>query len=95
MARWSILPALRFSQRAIWSKAPKHDAPMKRGVDGIYHKMSPKHLQRYIDEFQHLHNSRPKDTIDQMGGVVCGMVGRGLPCKVLIADNGLSSGARS
>lgn len=70
-------------------------APMKRGVDGVYHKMSPKHLQRYVDEFQHRHNVRPSDTIDQMGSVVQGMSGRSLPYKALIADNGLPSGARS
>ncbi len=68
---------------------------MKRGHDGIYHKMSPKHLQRYVDEFAKRHNVRNADTIDQMAEVVRGMVGKRLQFSELTADNGLSSGARS
>jgi len=31
---------------------------LKRGYIGIYHWMSPKHLQRYCEEFSHRYNSR-------------------------------------
>ena len=31
---------------------------MKRGIYGIYHQVSYKHLQRYCDEFSHRYNSR-------------------------------------
>lgn len=31
---------------------------MKRGIYGIYHSVSPKHLQRYCDEFAFRHNTR-------------------------------------
>jgi transposase-like protein len=31
---------------------------MKRGIYGIYHQTSPKHLHRYCDEFAHRYNTR-------------------------------------
>ena len=41
-------------------------ALMKRGYYGTYHKMSPKHLNRYVQEFAGRHNIRGLDTIAQM-----------------------------
>ena len=68
---------------------------LKRGYVGIYHKMSPKHLQRFIEEFSGRHNAQSADTVDQMKRIVEGMVGKQLTYKQLTTDNGLSSGARS
>ena len=68
---------------------------LKRAHKGVYHKLSAKHLQRYVQEFAGRHNVRESDTIDQMGTVVAGMVGKRLCYRDLIADNGLSSGART
>ena len=68
---------------------------LKRGYYGTYHKMSPKHLDRYVKEFSGRHNARGQDTIDQMRGVVRGMDHKRIRYKDLIADNGLDSTARS
>ncbi len=68
---------------------------LERGHQGIYHKFSPKHLDRYVTEFAGRHNDREADTVDQMTGIVAGMVGKRLTYADLTADNGLDSGARS
>ena len=68
---------------------------MKRGYYGTYHRMSPKHLDRYVDEFSGRHNIRRDDTIDQMGSVAHGMLGQRLRYRDLIASNGRPSGARA
>lgn len=56
----------------------------KRGFVGTYHRMSPKHLHRYIREFEGRQNFRELDTIDQMTLVVIGMIGRRLTYKSLV-----------
>ena len=67
---------------------------LKRANMGVYHKPSPKHLQRYVQEFAGRHNVRESDTIDLMAPVVAGMIGKLLCYRDLIAYNGLNSGAR-
>ena len=68
---------------------------LKRAHTGTFHKLSPKHLDRYVQEFASRHNLRDKDTIDIMAAVAGGMRGKRLRYRDLIAPNGLSSGARS
>ncbi len=68
---------------------------LKRAYKGTFHKMSPKHLQRYVNEFAGRHNIRDLDTLHQMAIVASGLVGRSLPYRHLIAANGLESGARA
>ena len=52
-------------------------ALLKRGYYGVYHKMSVKHLQRYIDEFCSRYNVRRIDTIDQRDSTIHGLMGAG------------------
>ena len=58
---------------------------LKRAHKGTYHKISPKHLQRYVDEFAGKHGIRDLDTIDQMAAVVAGMVGKRLMYRDLVS----------
>ena len=56
----------------------------KRGYHGTYHKMSIKHLGRYVGEFAGRQNMRDCDTIQQMILVARGMDGRRLRYQELI-----------
>ena len=67
----------------------------KRAHKGTFHKLSPKHLDRYVQEFAARHNLRDEDTIDIMAAVADGMDGKRLRYRTLIAKTGLASGARS
>ena len=69
-------------------------AMMKRGYHGVYHKMSPKHMNRDLDEYTGRHNVREYDTEDQMAGLVAAMEGKRLTYKDLVACNGLNAGTR-
>ena len=62
-------------------------AVLKRAYRGVYHQISPKHLNRYIAQFAGEHNIRRLDTLDQMEHVVAGMVGKRLMYWELTANN--------
>ena len=59
---------------------------LKRGYTGTYHKMSKKHLGRYVTEFTGRHNARPLDTIDQMEQMARGLENKQLRYEDLVAD---------
>ena len=67
---------------------------LKRAHKGTFHKLSPKHLDRYIQEFVSKHNMRESGTLAQMRTTVAGLIGRNLLYRDLTADNGLPSLAR-
>ena len=58
---------------------------LKRGHDGTFHHLSPKHLDRYVSEFLRRHNIRNADTVDQMAIIAKDMVGRRLRYRELVA----------
>ncbi len=68
---------------------------LKRAHKGTFHKISPTHLNRCVQEFAGKHNLRATDTLMKMAVMTQRLSGRRLRYKDLIADNGLSSGARS
>ena len=68
---------------------------LKRSHKGTFYKLSPKHLQRCVDEFAGRQNIRELDTVEQMEDLADGLEGKRLRYRDLIAPNGLSSGARA
>ena len=67
---------------------------LKRAHGGTFHKISPKHLDRYVREFAGKHNHRNSGTLVQMRDTVARLVGRNLLYRDLIAGNGLSNAGR-
>ncbi len=60
-------------------------ALLKRGYYGTYHRMSGKHLHRYVNEFAGRHNIRSLDTLDQMALITRSLVGKRLSYERLVA----------
>ena len=58
---------------------------LKRAHKGTYHKISKKHLNRYVNEFVIRHNIREEDTIRQMEILVAGMIGRRVMYRDLVS----------
>ena len=68
---------------------------IKRAHRGTFHKLLPKHLGRYVQEFAARHDLRESDTLEIMAAVVGNRVGKRLRYADLVADNGLSSAVGS
>ena len=59
-------------------------ATLKRAHKGTFHHFSVKHLDRYVTEFAGRYNARNADTVDMMGNMAKGMVGKRLRYSELI-----------
>lgn len=71
-----------------WSPTLNHDKKLVL-------KISPKYLDRHVQEFAARHSMHEHNTIDIIGAVADGGVGKRLRYRELIPDHGLASGARS
>ncbi len=60
---------------------------MSRAHKGTFHKLSAKHLQRYVNEFCYRSGMRDNDTIDQMTAWTAALVGKRLMYEQLIAES--------
>ena len=58
---------------------------LKRAHMGTFHKLSPKHLHRYVTEFAGRKNVRNEDTITQTTMLARGLDGKRMPWKMLTA----------
>lgn len=65
---------------------------LRRSIIGIYHKLSPKHLSRYCDEFQYRYNSKELKDGERFE-VSLGYIEGRLSWKELTKDNGLPTKA--
>lgn len=65
-------------------------AVMRRGLHGVYHKASQKHIGRYVNEFAWRLNEGhvKRHTLDRLDSFVDAVTGRRITYKDLIADNG-------
>ena len=58
---------------------------LKRAHKGTYHKISKKHLNRYVNEFVVRNDLREADTINQIEIIVAGMNGRRIMYRDLVS----------
>ncbi|MDE2759236.1 MAG: IS1595 family transposase [Paracoccaceae bacterium] len=60
---------------------------LKKGYHGTFHHFSPKHMERYVNEFTARYNMRGSDTIVMMADTVGMMVGKRLTYRELVSGD--------
>ena len=81
----SAYDGLPFAHESVWHSVSEYVNDMAH--KGTFHKLSPKHLNRYVQEFAGKHNMRDSGTLAQMRDTVARLVGTNLLYRDLIADN--------
>ena len=64
-------------------------APVRRGYNGTFHHIDPKHLHRYVNEFSGRLSDKAVGVIERMGEIVRNLVGKRLTYRQLVAGNAL------
>ena len=86
MAGRPVPPEMRIVRHPVGRPAP---------YEGAFHKFSLKRPHRDVSEFAGRHDDRESGTLDVIGRIGSGLVGKRLRYHDPIADNGLASGARA
>ena len=77
--------------RATTNRVESMWSMFKRSIVGVHHKVSPKHLRRYVKTFAGRWNIRDLDAEDQMSRIFVNMFGREIKYAELTKDNRLPS----
>ena len=64
-------------------------ALVRRGYNGTFHHIEPKHLHRYINEFSGRLSDRAAGAVEKMGNIVRNLAGKRLTYKQLVASKSL------
>ena len=59
-------------------------APVRRAYNGTFHRIDPKRLHRYVNEFAGRPSMRAQDTMSKMRSTVQSMVGKRLTYALLV-----------
>jgi ISXO2 transposase-like protein len=70
-------------------------AVLKRGLHGVYHHVSPKHIERYVNEFTWRLNEGNvrRHSLERLDSFVDAVAGKRIKCRELIAENGKDGSA--
>ena len=71
-------------------------AVMRRGLHGVYHKASPKHIKRYVNEFTWRLNEGnvKRHSLERLDSLIVAVTGHQITYEKLIADNGQNATAQ-